>query len=146
SPSSPPDVQVHAMWLRDPSEPSIPDTVATLRLLVYVPGEKSPRETIRRKSKLVDTDDGRPEFVRDGLPIDVPLTLAVEARDLAGIVQYFGQVGSLVLKEGERRVVPLRMYEVGMSVRLEEGDSLSPRFLHTATPLADGRVLIAGGF
>lgn len=84
-----------------------------------------------------------PVLVRRDLPTGTPIRF--ELRGKAGQhLLHVGHAGPFVLGEGERRQVELRMYPVDTSSAVP-GASVS-RFLHTATRLPDGRVLIAGGF
>ncbi len=85
-----------------------------------------------------------PVLVRTGLPIDEALRFELRGKGAAGELLYVGHAGPFVLTDGERRFVDLTMYEVARSASIP-GVEVS-RFLHTATPLPDGRVLVAGGF
>lgn len=85
-----------------------------------------------------------PVLVRRDLPAGVPLRFELRGKGTGGEVLFVGQAGPFFLGEGERRFVELQMYPVGSSASLE-GAGVE-RFLHTATRLPDGRILIAGGF
>lgn len=85
-----------------------------------------------------------PVLVRTGLPRNEALRFELRARGAAGEVLFVGQAGPFVLTDGERRIVDLTMYEIARPANVP-GAEVS-RFLHTATWLPDGRVLVAGGF
>lgn len=80
-----------------------------------------------------------------GLPPGAPIRITVEGLSAAGATTHVGHAGPFVLQHGERRYVDLRMYATNAIGSLPEAPATA-RFLHTATALADGRVLIAGGF
>ncbi len=86
-----------------------------------------------------------PVLVRTGLSPDrMPVRFRLYGKNELGNVQFVGQTGPIYLGAGDRRFVELHMYEVSRA-ELVPGTSVR-RFLHTATRLPDGRVLIAGGF
>jgi hypothetical protein len=84
-----------------------------------------------------------PVLVRSALATGTPIRFELRGR-AGGAVLYRGQAGPFVLGEGDRRFVELRMYPTDASIQI--GAAPVQRFLHTATRLPDGRVLIAGGF
>lgn len=85
-----------------------------------------------------------PVLVRTGLDTHTPLRFRLYGKNDAGNVQFVGQTGPFLLATGQRRFVELHMYEVSRSSLL--AGASTARFLHTASALPDGRVLIAGGF
>ncbi len=84
-----------------------------------------------------------PVLVRSGLTTGVPIRFELRGKSGAEVL-YVGHAGPFMLGEGERRFVDLQMYSVG-SVTSVPNASVE-RFLHTATRLPDGRILVAGGF
>lgn len=86
----------------------------------------------------------RPVLVKSDLPEDTRIRFQILGKVEGGAVAYVGQFGPVVLGRGERRFASVQMYPVGQTLPLA-GTDVS-RFLHSATYLPDGRVLVAGGF
>lgn len=129
------------------SEPSadLPSSVEQLSIDIEVEGESEPRNSLHTVSMLEDSDgNGRSELIRPNLPTGVEIRMTVQGL-VGGAPRYVGRTGPFVLQVGERRYLDLTMYEVGVWQPVERA-ALAGRFLHTATTLPDGRVLIAGGF
>lgn len=132
---------------------ALPAEVASLRLVrVFDAGtpEASELELFQRTRAGID-DEGGVLSVRD-LPTGVDLDLELQGYEesctpfVSGCRPTYLGRATARLGVGERRYVRIAMYQVSTADVLDRGPSLPPRFLHTATALDDGRVLIAGGF
>lgn len=138
---------VRVVWgaLGEPSA-TIPDGVESLLLLVYLPDSVQPEDSAFTVASLEDADgNGRPEIVRPDLPVGVPIRMVLLGGPREDDWTHVGAVGPLVLSQGERRYIDIRMYSLDEANVLAAG-APSPRFLSTATALPDARVLVAGGF
>ncbi|MCB9631064.1 MAG: hypothetical protein H6721_02805 [Sandaracinus sp.] len=149
SDSSPPEPApaFEVSWLTPTG--ALPADVASVRLVrVFASGTEL--ELFQRTRTGID-DEGGILAVRD-LPTEEDLDLELQGYD-AGCTPfvtgcrpiYLGRATAR-LRVGERRYVRIAMYQVSASDSLDRGTPLPGRFLHTATALDDGRVLIAGGF
>lgn len=123
--------------------PGLPAQVTRLRLS-YRLGE-APPQVIEAKVSELATEDGRRRFTLDALPTDTRIRVRVEGLLSDLDVGFVGSVGPFTLAPGEqlRQAVVLSPARTGQRL---EGPGPAPRFLHTASALTDGRVLIAGGF
>ncbi|MCC7538875.1 MAG: hypothetical protein IT379_21800 [Deltaproteobacteria bacterium] len=137
-------IGVRTEWLGAPSD-VLPPGVASVRVVLKVDGSPD-TDLVRSVTKLEDMDDNsRPELVVPALPLFKPIRLEIEGRTMDDQVRWYGSAGPIVLSAGERRYVDLRMYELNAPVAIDPS-RVPARFAHTATALADGRLLVAGGF
>jgi hypothetical protein len=145
-PEAPVDVGMQIAWLDQPAN-TLPDSIASLSITVYA-GDDDTTGTQAEYTvgNLPDeTGDGRPDRALKNLQTGVPIRISLAGLDASRATVYIGRVGPLMLEAGQRRFVDVQMYPIGSSAAPPD-TTLTGRFLHTATPLPDGRVLISGGF
>jgi hypothetical protein len=98
--------------------------------------------------------DGRPEQTVDSprIPEGVPLKVVLTASaTLPGPTLYSARADGVVLQNGKRRFIQMTFFPVGRFASINAAVAPRPatwtgRFGARVTPLADGRVLITGGF
>lgn len=145
-PDAPVDVGMRLAWLDQPAG-MLPDAIASISITTFTGDDDvDGLEAEYTVANLPDDDgDGRPDRALKGLETGVPIRITLVGLDMARASIYVGHVGPLVLEAGQRRFVDVQMYPVGSSTATAD-TSVTGRFLHTATALRDGRVLVAGGF
>lgn len=141
-PAGPPAPTFRVWWAAATGpRAGLPPDVDGLTITVLDPeGEPAEREMNVQRDDL--TDD-TPFAVVGGLPAGRAVEVRIEAR-VGARVAYTGVVGPFVLGPGERRYVDLLL--VPTDTVTEVGRLAEPVAMHTATTLADGRILFAGGF
>jgi hypothetical protein len=141
-----PGLQMRVEWLTGSPSASLPDDVERLRIVRTIDGESL--DVVVSTDRFEVSETGSP-FVAppllDNLPTGVPIEITVEGLRAGDTFAYVGHVGPLVLSAGQRVYADLKMFEMGVSAATVIGGTPSA-FMHSATALPDGRVLIAGGF
>lgn len=138
---------MRVQWLTGDPSATLPPELTLLEIKLFRDADSDAFEETS-VSRMGFQMEGDRTFVSptllSSLPVGTPFKIVIEGYE-GNRFGWVGQVGPLVLGHGERRFIDLKMYETNRSIVLSPAD-MPGRFLHTATALPDGRVLIAGGF
>lgn len=129
---------VHAL-----DAPGLPADVAELRV-TYRVGDEAP-EVVETQLADLEKFEGRRRLSLPALPPNSQLSVRIEGLRNDGELGYVGSVGPLELRLGEQLKVRVSLSPASMSQDVA-GVAPPARFLHAASPLDDGRVLVTGGF
>ncbi len=125
-----------------PEGPGLPADVAFVRVSYRV-GEAAPELRVSSVQGL-ESVEGRRRLVLEDLPAHTQLSVRLEGQRENGEIAYLGSLGPLALAGGEHLKAQVVLSVANESVPLSNAPP--PRFLHRASALPDGRVLISGGF
>lgn len=143
-----PTVGFRASWLNPRG--SIPESVTAIDVRRIMPDGTELELFQTSVERLEDMDDnGRRELAVGDLPTGEFIDLEIRGCGSAcsgDEVVTIGRSGPILLEVGERRYVDIAMYELRTSQPVDRSDPPVPAVFTTATTLADGRVLLAGGF
>lgn len=141
-----PNVALRVAWLGRTPSAELPPEVRSIQF--YVVRTADPTDLSNSAEITVALlpdadDDGHPELTIPQLPTYAEISIVVYGLDSSSQRIYVGHSGPMVLAVGERRYVDLRMFNLAASTDVV---GLPGRIAASATPLPDGRVLVAGGF